>query len=158
MAEHLASDRWQINAWSRCASSGHYTCRVLAAYKGTLKHVVASTLLRLLDPCSWLPVTLLGRSVSNACLAFAVLYATECALEQLMLRQLRGYPWKLFRLITADRDAEVEHLMNTAWCLLDEFTKAFFAAFWYQGVSAEQQVQSMLGVNGCVPPLRDLPY
>ena len=121
--EYLAADRWQFKAWAQCATSGTYTCGVLAAYEGILQDYFRRTLDRLLQLACWGSLRPLGRTISSSCYAFSMLYAMECALGQLVLCNLRGFPWILFSLVApfGDMDVLIATILQTPQCLLDSF-------------------------------------
>ena len=127
--EHIASDRWEIKAFAESCSTGIYSSRVLAAYSGLLANVVTTNLARLLNPVAWRALRPLGCSISNSCFAFACIFSTECALHQLILRQLAGFPWKLFALITDPSEALAREIRDAPKCMLDEFTRMFLRRF-----------------------------
>ena len=98
-------------------------------YFGIFTRVVTDAQARLFEPVSWGALRPLGRTVSNSCLAFACIRYTVCALYQLILRQLSGYPWKLFLLITMPSNALADEILNAPKCMLDEFTRLFLRRF-----------------------------
>ena len=129
VVEHVASDRWKIKAFADECSTGVYNARVLAASSGIFTRVVTDAQARLFEPESWGALRPLGRTVSNSCLAFARTGCTVCALYQLILRHLPGFPWKLFLLITMPSHALADEILNAPKCMLDEFTRLFLRRF-----------------------------
>ena len=123
--EHLAADCWQHAA---LAKGGVFTARVLEAAGGSLAAVVAEVLQKVSDPRRWSALRPLGRTVGNSALAFSMVFATECALDQLALRSLSGLPWLLFALISLS-DEVIRKIKDTPQCLWDECSKQCFDRF-----------------------------
>ena len=128
VVEHVASDKFMLRCAAEAGDSGKYVCRMLAAHGGALRNAMAQEVRKLMDPCSWLVLRAMGCTVAMSCKAFSIMYATECALQQLVLNQVGGFPWILFNLVVPS-DGLIDQILNTPKCMLDAFSKLFLKRF-----------------------------
>ena len=126
--EHVASDKFQFEAWQR-TGSGEYTARVLTLWKGLLERCVGDVMRRMHIGSTWQAVPPVMWVAGLASRALSIVYTTRCAIEQLALVSLRCFPFALWQLIEDRSIATAQVLLNEPQCTWCEFTKQFFARF-----------------------------
>jgi len=126
LVEHIASERWQVKAWSG-TSSTKSTSRMQVAADGVFDDFLQESFRKLYrSEYSWAGVRPAGRTLGNAGIALAMLSSLHCALEQLVCCICRGIMFGLF----CDLDpARVDFLLSSPYCLRGEFANRVLRHF-----------------------------
>lgn len=129
----MSGARWQATqasgATQQDPSSPHAgrTFPLLEAARGTLETAFQADVAMLLaEPTLWSSlIPLAARTLAHRSLAFRLLSAAGCLVEETMGHPHRQCPFRLFLLL--ESDAQAAALQQLPPCMLDEFSAAFIA-------------------------------
>ena len=128
VVESIASDRWQTMQFKHMMDTGQFRCRMAAVQdlKSTMEQHVQELLT---VPGKWESIAPVKRTLGLASLCFCMFMTTSCALEQMCLSWIAGYPYILWELIENPSWEVAHRIHSSATCLHDEFTRHFLKRF-----------------------------
>ena len=128
--EHVASERWDHLESERCAAGGTRSSRMWEAYSGGLSQPAADTVARLsMSTQPWKALRPQARSWGLSGLAFVMLSVSICALDQLLFRFWRTFPYRLWELTIRPSMELAQEFLDTPRCLMDQFSILFLNIF-----------------------------
>ena len=119
-----SGDTYRSKAFEDCIDSGSLRCRVGDAHAGKLTTPFFHEMRRTVSsPAAWRCLLPRFHNTSFLALAWAMAMRAAAAIFQLMFLPQRGYPWKLWGLLSQDRQLASDILSDPP-CLKDHFTTA----------------------------------
>ena len=126
----MANSQWDVSQWRKWVAGEGGTTRMEEAASGRVTDKIYKTAETLFaSPSAW--STLRGQAVSWRCsgLALCMLSCTLCPLEPLLFSPWRGYPYKIFLLLTCHTAAFAAELLSDPACLKDAWSVQFLERF-----------------------------
>eukprot|EP00972_Heterocapsa_arctica_P104060 15335512-Heterocapsa_arctica.AAC.1 len=83
-----------------------------------------------------------------ASLAFGMISAAACSLEQIMFRRWRGFPYSLWQVVLEPTTAVAEKILAQPQCLLDPWSRSFLEKFSTPEQLCNAECRSILCITG----------
>ena len=131
--ESISSELFDQKTWEK-GLKGEYTSRMWEASSGHSKGIALDMATRILfgdggADVDWAALAPAGKTWGHAGLAFCMMSASLCSLEQLLWKPWRGFPYRLWLLCAEPRLEVARVLWDTRPCLLDRFSADFMSKF-----------------------------
>ena len=128
--ERLGSEDWDKVQCHAFQTTGKCSSRMMEANSGRMEKSVLDEAGKLLaEPSRWEALPRQGQTICNSGLAFAMISSTVCCLEQLIWRQWRMYPYKLWSIVETPTRATAQAVLDDSCCLKDAWTESFLKRF-----------------------------
>ena len=131
VVENVASDKWEKSILLKSIGQGTpATCRMWEAYSGRIHSSMSAKATALLnDPGQNGALPRQSKTIGACGLIFAMVSATLCSLEYMILSQFRTFPYGLWQLVyTPTREVAIA-ILAVPKCLLDAFSRRFLEIF-----------------------------
>ena len=131
-AEAVCGHMWETRSWARCTSENvDFPSRMVTAARGHVYDRAGEVAFgALTESRRWDALQPAGKTFGTAGLAFVMLSTFTCAIDQILLRFWRQWPYKIFLLLRPECfDRVAKELLAAPRCMLDEWSFRFRQMF-----------------------------